>query len=194
MGGAMKKVLFSLIIVSIVVGFTLTVGCGNHEANQGGIETVEPLQLGELQVHTFDDKDFAVSYPADWVEVNTSSESGITLRCDNICLDKPLVLGIVRPLSNTSFTDAQAYIEFLISAHTQTVGSPPISKEAVTVDGKQVVKAAWEEGNGILEVDLYLTSDNGNMVSPIMSFCDPNCWEYYKGAVYAIIATYQFLD
>lgn len=185
-------------IVSMVVGFTVIVGCGNQVANQAG-QTLEPLQLGELQAHTFEDKGFSVSYPSDWIEVNTSSEGGITLRCDNICLDKPLVLGIVRPLGNISFTDPQLYIESLISAHTQTVGSSPISKETTTIYGKSAVEVVYryvysEEGDETSEVDLYLTSNDDNVVYITMAFCAQDCWEYYKDAVYAITASYQFLD
>lgn len=180
----------------MVVGFTAIVGCGNQEARQAG-QTLEPLQLGELKVHEYDDMGFSIAYPSDWIEGGVDSEIGCLIYSPVQCLGEDLVITVSSP-DQFDNADLQYVADFLKDSLLQKYNESPLSEQSSIINGIPVIELIYSidniTGSEQLQIYLLFLSKDESMIAFTISYCHPDCWDYYVDAVYTITATYQFLD
>lgn len=188
------------LLVVLIIGAGILIAyytSSNKSGGPGPSPTVptEPLQLTDLQAHTFGDLGISISYPLDWEQLQTNNSDSILLGSQNLCMDVPLMIGVFKPVDISSM-DLQSAIDYLLSLFIQKTGFTVVSNESITVNGMPMVKVvvsdkstysyeAWK-----VLVFIYNDTKLGN----ILAYCRADCWEYYEDAVYTIAATYQFLD
>ena len=157
----------------------------------------EPLQLGDLQVHTFEDMSFSIAYPSDWTKLESDAFSPITIESEERCGGLPLVVSGFRPYKVSS-NGFQGSINDTVSLYVQTEGFTLIQQKAITYGGLSFVEVIISENsssyNELWNVMIFfLSEDDKSKFSLTVSYCTPDCWEYFKDAVYTVTSTYQFL-
>lgn len=194
---------FSLWLVVIFIVVVSTLVAYYTGSNQSGGSTPsptvpdEPLQLTDLQTHTFEDMGISISYPSDWEQLQGNSSDSITLDSKSLCMDVPLMFGVFAPVDISSM-GLQSAIDYLISLFTERMGFAVVSNESIVINGIPMVKVITNDTNTYgfeqWHVFIFLVHDNGNMMGNIVAYCRADCWEYYEDVVYTIASTYQFLD
>jgi hypothetical protein len=157
----------------------------------------DPLQLGDLQTHTFQDLGFSIAYPSDWTKLESATLSPVTIQSKEKCWGLPLVISAFRPYTIGS-NGFQASINDSLSLYVQMRGGTIVQKSSVTYGGLSFIEAIISDNSSfdheIWDVSIFLLSEDGYRYSLTSSYCTPDCWEYYEDAVYTITSTYQFLD
>lgn len=157
----------------------------------------EPLQLGQMQTHIFEDMGFSIAYPLDWTELQSDTLNPVIIESKELCGNISLLTSVFKPYTVNS-RGFQVSVDDTISFLTQVGGSTLIQKQSITYNGATFVEAIISDKSSfdyeIWNVLIFFLSNDEAEYSVTVSYCIPDCWEYYKDAIYTITSTYQFLD
>lgn len=157
----------------------------------------EPLQLGQMQTHIFEDMGFSITYPLDWSELQDDTLNPVTIKSKELCGGIALLTSVFQPYTVNS-RGFQVSVDDTISFLTQVRDTTLIQKQSTTYNGVPFVEVIISDKSSfdyeIWNVLLFFLSNDESEHSVTVSYCIPDCWEYYNNAVYEITSTYQFLD